>query len=76
MVIAFGCLMMSTQQLLVECGFFIAFSVFLDTFLVRCVVVPGIMLALEERNWWPRKGLPPTRPSDASGDHVYAALKF
>ena len=58
MVIAFGCLMLSSQQLLSECGFFIAFSILFDTFVVRTIIVPCVMVVLGPRNWWPRK-MPP-----------------
>ena len=58
MVIAFGCLMMSTQQLLAECGFFIAFSILFDTFVVRTIIVPCVMVMLGPMNWWP-KVMPP-----------------
>ena len=38
---------------LVEVGFTVAFGILLDTFLVRSILVPAIVLALGKRVWWP-----------------------
>ncbi len=40
---------------LTEIGFLIAFGVLLDTFLVRSVLVPALVLAAGRRVWWPSK---------------------
>ena len=35
-------------------------GVLLDTFVIRTMLVPAIMVHLGKHNWWPRKLLPPT----------------
>jgi RND superfamily putative drug exporter len=58
-----------------EIGFVIAFGVLLDTFLVRTILVPALVIELDRRVWWPsalgradRTSPPPapaTRPAPA-----------
>uniref|UniRef100_A0A7S1CL24 Membrane transport protein MMPL domain-containing protein n=1 Tax=Bicosoecida sp. CB-2014 TaxID=1486930 RepID=A0A7S1CL24_9STRA len=61
MIISFGSLMLSSQMLLVECGFLLAWSVALDTFVVRSLLVPGLMVLLGRANWWPTRMPPGTK---------------
>lgn len=55
-----------------EIGFVIAFGVLLDTFLVRTILVPALVIELDRRVWWPstlaKRDPPGGRPlSDAPG---------
>jgi putative drug exporter of the RND superfamily len=62
---------------LTEIGFVIAFGVLLDTFLVRTILVPAIVIELDRRVWWPsqlsRRALPARSPSEAPGEEPHPA---
>jgi len=49
----FATLALLPLVVLVELGFSVAFGILLDTFLVRSVLVPAIVLDLGNRIWWP-----------------------
>jgi RND superfamily putative drug exporter len=40
----------------------------IDTFLVRTLLVPCVMLTLKDKNWWPRKVVPVNPEADAAYD--------
>ena len=56
-----------------QIGYGVAFGVVMDTFVVRTILVPAIVVLLGRRNWWPsglwRQGepAPSTAGSPASG---------
>ena len=58
MFIAFSGLMLSSEGLLDQLAFLLCFSVLLDTFVVRTMLVPALMGMLGRWNWWPRRDLP------------------
>jgi RND superfamily putative drug exporter len=47
---------------LTEIGFIVAFGVLLDTFIVRSVIVPALVMDVGRRVWWPSK-LAAARPA-------------
>ena len=40
---------------LTEIGFIVAFGVLLDTFVVRSVIVPALVMDVGRRVWWPSR---------------------
>jgi RND superfamily putative drug exporter len=49
----FAVLALLPLVVLVEVGFTVAFGILLDTFIVRSLLVPGLVLDLGKRIWWP-----------------------
>ena len=58
---------------LTQIGFVIAFGVLLDTFLVRSVLVPALVLDIGDRVWWP-SSLAGGRRQTASGTAEVSAV--
>jgi RND superfamily putative drug exporter len=60
---------------LTEIGFVVAFGVLLDTFVVRSILVPALVLDAGRRTWWPSalsridwtQGPGPASPSPEAG---------
>jgi uncharacterized membrane protein YdfJ with MMPL/SSD domain len=50
----FAALMTLPLQVLFQLGFAVAIGVLMDTFIVRTLTVPAIVLLLGHWNWWPR----------------------
>jgi len=38
-----------------QIGYGVAFGVIIDTFIVRTILVPGVVVLLGRRNWWPAR---------------------
>jgi RND superfamily putative drug exporter len=51
----FGALAVLPLVVLTEIGFIVAFGVLLDTFVVRSVIVPALVIDLGRRVWWPSR---------------------
>lgn len=49
----FGALIASPVTQLVEIGFTAVVGLLLDTFIIRCLMVPAIAVKIGELNWWP-----------------------
>lgn len=49
----FGAMMASPIRPLVEIGFTATVGLLLDTFIIRCMMVPAIAVKIGELNWWP-----------------------
>ena len=54
--------------LLYQLGVCVAVGILLDTFIVRSLLVPGLVLMLGKWNWWPREMLQTATPDEASHD--------
>eukprot|EP00928_Gymnodinium_smaydae_P007348 TRINITY_DN12651_c0_g2_i1.p1 TRINITY_DN12651_c0_g2~~TRINITY_DN12651_c0_g2_i1.p1 ORF type:complete len:1238 (-),score=132.80 TRINITY_DN12651_c0_g2_i1:83-3550(-) len=60
MALCFSGLCFSNKMLFRQFGTLLVLSVLFDTFVVRTVLVPALMLIAAEWNWWPRV-MPPVR---------------
>ena len=55
MALAFSGLFFSEKLLHQQFALLLVTSVLLDTFVVRTILVPAMMLSAGDYNWWPRK---------------------
>lgn len=55
MALAFSGLCFSDKLLMQQFGVLLVVSVLLDTFVVRTMLVPALMLVAKDWNWWPRR---------------------
>jgi uncharacterized membrane protein YdfJ with MMPL/SSD domain len=67
---SFGTLMLASVNGLRELGFAVAFGVILDTLVLRTILVPALVVVLEEARWLPRLGRTPV-PNTAAADADY-----
>ncbi|MGH2390419.1 MAG: MMPL family transporter [Chloroflexota bacterium] len=68
---SFGTLMAAGVTGLRELGFAVAFGVIFDTFILRTVLVPALVVLIGERSWFP--GRPATRAVDGPTEEASAA---
>lgn len=64
MSLAFSGLCFADKLLFQQFGVLLVASVLLDTFVVRTVLVPALMLIAQDWNWWPRKMPPAVNDED------------
>lgn len=55
MAFAFGGLMLSSTMVLCQFGFLLAGSVLFDTFVVRTLLVPAVLVLAGPVNWYPMR---------------------
>merc|ERR1712060_201573 len=67
MSLDFSGLCFSDKLLMQQFGVLLVLSVLFDTFVVRTVLVPALMLMAEDGNWWPRR-MPPPIYQELEGD--------
>jgi predicted RND superfamily exporter protein len=67
MSLAFSGLLFSSKVMHQQFATLLIASVMLDTFVVRTVLVPALMLVCGSWNWWPYKMPEPTKISDENG---------
>jgi RND superfamily putative drug exporter len=51
----FGALAVLPLVVLTQIGFIVAFGVLLDTFIVRSVIIPALVIDVDRRVWWPSR---------------------
>jgi RND superfamily putative drug exporter len=57
MVLVFAAFVLGGERIIKLFGIGLASAVFLDAVIIRSILVPGLMLAIGERNWYLPKGL-------------------
>jgi RND superfamily putative drug exporter len=62
MVFVFGSFVLSGDPTIKQFGIGLAVAVILDATVVRCLLVPALMLVMGSRNWWMPRWLDPVVP--------------
>jgi RND superfamily putative drug exporter len=71
MIAVFSGFILSSETLVREIGFGLAFAVFVDAFLVRMTIVPAVMALLGKSAWWLPRWLDKLLPNvDIEGDSL------
>jgi RND superfamily putative drug exporter len=65
----FGAMMASPIKPLLEIGFTASIGLLLDTFIIRCLLVPAIAVKAGELNWWPGRRVK-VIPVDKRGNEI------
>jgi RND superfamily putative drug exporter len=67
---SFGTLMLASISGLREMGFAITFGVLVDTFLIRSIMVPALVVLVGPFSWWPsRQAMPPSPAVSGASAH-------
>lgn len=66
----FGALSVIPIMFMLQLAFIVAFGVLLDTFVVRSLLVPGLLYDLGNRAWWPSRSINPERGRTETGDET------
>lgn len=76
MAVAFLGTFFAGEPVLQQLSFFIIIAVLVDTFVVRAMLVPSMMVTLGKYNWWPRK-MPTTQEvGNSSGPYLFVNEHF
>jgi putative drug exporter of the RND superfamily len=70
----FGALAVLPLIFLTEIGFIVAFGVLLDTFVVRSLIVPALVIDVGKRVWWPSRLAKAEEPGEPVGSRAASTV--